>query len=132
MRRLALLGALFSLLAMAAPAGAAVVATGPGGFTAGFLPPVVVVAEGEGITYANADIAPHNFVAMDAFRTKKAAKKAEWCSAYKKGKCPLFWSDTIGMGETTEVRGLEPVKAGAQYAFFCTLHPNMKGTLVVR
>jgi plastocyanin len=132
MRRFALLVALGLVLGTASPASAAVVVTGPGGFTTGFLPPVVVIAEGEGITYTNADIAPHNFIALDAFRSKKVAKKTQWCSGYKKGKCPLFWSDTIGMGETTEVRGLEPVRSGEQYTFFCSLHPNMKGTLVVR
>ena len=115
-----------------APAGAAEVVTGPGGFVAGFVPPVVVIAEGEGIKYTNADIAPHNFVAADAFLPKKAAKKAKWCSSYDAGKCPLFWSLTIGTGESTEVLGLETLSAGDQYAFLCTLHPNMKGTLVVR
>lgn len=116
----------------AAPARAAVAVTGPGGFVAGFVPPVVVVAEGEGITYANADVAPHNFIAEDAFRSKKLARQAKWCSAYDKGRCPLFWSETINAGETTEVLGLEAVKAGEQYAFFCSVHPGMKGTLIVR
>lgn len=120
------------LLGSAAPAHAAVAFTGPGSFVGGFLPPVVVIAEGEGITYANSDVAPHNFVAEDAFVPRKAAKKSRWCSSFDPGKCPLFWSPTITTGETTEVEGLAAVKAGDQYAFFCTLHPNMKGTLIVR
>lgn len=126
--------ALVSLLVLgaAAPAQAAVALTGPGGFLAGYLPPVVVTAPGEAITYANGDIAPHNFVALGSFIPKKAAKKAEWCSAYDKGKCPLFWSPTIGIGETTEVSGVERLKSGEQYEFYCSLHPNMKGTLIVR
>lgn len=115
-----------------APARAAEVATVPGSFMAGFVPPAVVIAEGEAITYSNADIAPHNFVAADAFLPKKAAKKAKWCSSYDAGRCPLFWSPTIGTGESTEVSGLERLVAGDQFPFLCTLHPNMKGTLVVR
>lgn len=129
-----ILGALtsLSLLAFTIPAQAAVAATGPAAFVAGFATPVVVIAEGEGITYVNADIARHNFIADGVYLRKKAAKKTEWCSAYEKGKCPLFWSDTITAGETTEVRGLERVSAGTQYPFFCSVHPNMKGTLIVR
>ena len=126
---------LFSLsliVGAAAPAPAATVVTGPGGFVAGFLPPVVVVAEGEGISYTNGDIAPHNFVASDAFVPKKAARKTPWCSSYDKGKCPLFWSQTISTGAATEVEGLERIVAGSQYGFLCTLHPNMNGTLIVR
>jgi len=132
MTRARLLAAISLLLVVAAPAGAAQVATAPGGFLAGWLPPVVVIAEGEGITYSNADIAPHNFVAVDAVLPRKAEKKAKWCSAYDKGKCPLFWSPTIGTGEATEVLGLSRVKSGAQYGFFCSVHPNMQGTLIVQ
>ena len=133
MRRLLVLPlALGLLLTLTGPAAAAVVATAPGGFTAGFIPPVVVIAKGEGIDYTNADIAPHNFVASGAYVPKKAAKKTKWCSGFDKGRCPLFWSPTIGLGDTTSVSGLSRVASGKQYAFICTLHPNMKGTLVVR
>ena len=117
---------------LAAPASAAVVATAPGGFLAGFLPPVVVIEEGEGITYANADVAPHDFVADGHFLPKKAARKVKWCSGFDPGKCPLFWSPKIGAGESTEVEGLERLRSGDQYNFLCTVHPNMKGTLIVR
>jgi len=133
MRRLfAGLAALSLVGLLASPASAAVAVSGPGGFAAGYLTPVVVTAPGEAITYANFDAAPHNFVASTAFIPKKLAKKAKWCSGYDKGKCPLFWSQTITAGETTEVEGVDFLEAGAQYEFFCSLHPNMKGTLVVR
>ena len=133
MRRLFVLTAVVGLLlGSSMPAHAAVAVTGPGGFVAGFIPPAVVIAPGENITYANADVAPHNFVASDAFMPAKSAKKSPWCSGFDKGRCPLFWSPTIVAGETTEVEGLERVKSGKQYTFFCTLHPNMKGTLIVR
>ena len=121
-----------SLLVPAAPAGAAVAAAGPGGFAAGYLTPAVVVEKGEAITFFNGDVPQHDFVASDAFVPKKAARKTKWCSGYRKGKCPLFWSARIGAGQTTEVLGLKRLKSGKQYAYFCTLHPNMKGTLVVR
>jgi len=124
--------ALTLVLGITAPASAAEVVTAPGGFLAGFIPPVVVIAEGEGINYTNADVAQHNFVAADAFLSKRAAKKAKWCSGFDKGRCPLFWSPTIATGEAAEVSGLQRVKAGDQYEFLCTLHPNMTGTLIVR
>ena len=131
-RLLVLLGACSIVVAFAVPAGAAFVATAPGGFVTGFVPPVVVVAEGEGITYSNADIGRHDFVAADAYIPKKAAKKVRWCSGFDVGKCPLFWSEAISTGESTEVLGLERVESGQDYGFFCSLHPNMRGTLVVR
>ncbi|MBW3595578.1 MAG: hypothetical protein KY391_08375 [Actinobacteria bacterium] len=124
--------ALSVIVASAAPASAAVAVTGPGGFVAGFVPPILVIAPGEGITYANADIAPHNFVAYDSFLSKKQAKKTKWCSGFDAGKCPLFWSETITAGSSTEVLGLERVKSGKSYGFYCSLHPGMKGTLIVR
>ena len=120
------------VFALPAPVQAAVAASGPGGFAAGYVTPVVVIEKGEGITYYNADVPQHDFVALDAFVPKKAARKAKWCSGYGKGKCPLFWSPRIGAGQSTEVLGLERVKPGAQYTFFCTIHPNMTGTLIVR
>ena len=132
MRKLLLCFALSLSLLTPSAAQAAVAVTGPGGFLAGFVPPIVVVAPGEGITYANADIAPHNFVADGHFLPKKAAKKAKWCTAYDKGRCPLFWSPTISLGGRTEVLGLEFVESGNSYAFYCSLHPGMKGTLIVR
>jgi plastocyanin len=133
MRRLfAGLAALSLVGLLASPASAAAAAAGPGGFAAGFVTPVVVTAPGEGITFANFDVAPHNFVASDAFLPKKLTKKAKWCSGYDKGRCPMFWSQTINAGQTTEVEGVDFLESGAQYEFICTLHPNMKGTLVVR
>ncbi len=123
---------IMAFLILAAPARAAVAATGPGGFLAGFVPPVIVISPGEGITYANADIAPHNLRASESFIPKRKAKKVEWCSGYDKGKCPLFWSETIGTGASADVLGLDALKSGEQHAFFCSLHPNMTGILIVR
>lgn len=133
MRRLLLAPLIVGLvIGTAAPVAAAVAVTGPGGFAMGFIPPVVVIEEGEGVTYANADVAPHNFVAEETFLPAKKASKVKWCSAYERGKCPLFWSPTITTGQSTDVLGLEYVKSGERYAFFCSVHPGMKGTLIVR
>ena len=120
------------VLGAAAPAHAAVAAAVPGSFVAGFATPVVVTAPGEAITFANSDAAPHNFVADGVYLTKKEAKKSAWCSAFTPKTCPLFWSPTISAGETTEVEGVDLLESGMQYPFFCSVHPGMKGTLVVR
>jgi len=120
------------VLVTALPAPAAVVATAPGGFLAGFLPPVVVIEEGEGITYANGDVAQHDFVADGHYLRKKVARKTKWCSGFDRGKCPLFWSPRVGAGESTEVEGLQRLRSGDEYGFLCTVHPNMQGTLIIR
>ena len=132
--KLALVGPAAAALVLfgSAPASAATAAAGPGGFAAGFATPVVVAAQGEAITFVNADVAPHDFVADGIYLSKKAAKKAEWCSGFRPGTCPVFWSPTITAGESTEVSGLEKLKSGQQYPFFCSRHPGMKGTLVIR
>ena len=45
---------------------------------------------------------------------------------------PLFASRLGGLGEVVPVEGLDRVSAGQSYAFDCSLHPGMRGTLVVR
>ena len=134
MRKVLALGALAAalLVGSAPPASAAVAASGPGGFAAGYVTPVVVVERGEALTYYNLDVPEHDFVATDAFVPKKSEHKTKWCSGFRSGKCPLFWTPTIGAGESTEVLGLKRVKPGTQYGFFCSRHPNMQGTLIVR
>ncbi len=133
MRRIFLAIATLSVaIGGAAPAGAAEAVAGPGSYQAGYLTPLVVVERGETLTLSNFDVAGHNFVASGAYLSKKAARKAKWCSGFPRGKCPLFWSPTVGANDSTEVLGLKAVKSGTEYAFFCSLHPNMKGTLLVR
>ena len=120
------------LITSAPPVHARVAVAGPGAYAGGFATPVVVTSVGGPVSFYSSDVAPHNFVAFDAFLKKKQAKKSEWCTSFTAGKCPLFWSPTIVFGEQTEVLGLERVKAGKQYTFFCSIHPNaMRGTLIV-
>lgn len=116
--------------AIAAPAGAVIAVAGPGGFAAGFATPVTAAPVGGPLTFVNGDIQPHNVIAFEDFLPKKVAKKTPWCKNYSLKKCPIFWSSTAALGETAEVLGLENTESGAQYVFFCSIHPAMKGTLV--
>ncbi|MDQ3982207.1 MAG: plastocyanin/azurin family copper-binding protein [Actinomycetota bacterium] len=120
------------LLAGAAPAHAAVAAAAPGGFLTGFATPIVPAAQGEAITFVNTDIAPHNFVADGVYLSKKDARKSRWCTAFTTTTCPIFWSPTLTAGEQANVEGIERLESGKQYPFYCTVHPSMKGTLVIR
>jgi len=134
-RRIAALTGAAALLGLAgapwatSPVSAAdlVYVTTPGAVATTFTPPVLVIRAGDNVTYANADIAPHDVVA-----TVKGPD-APWCAAegFEPGKCPLFWTPTITVGQTTPIIGLDRVKPGDQIPFICTLHANMDGTLVV-
>jgi polyvinyl alcohol dehydrogenase (cytochrome) len=87
----------------------------PGSFAAGYVTRAMVAEKDGSLTYANLDVAQHDVV------------------AYAKGPDgkPLFESDIIGVGQTTPVRGLDRVTAGQSYDFYCSLHPNMQGTLQI-
>jgi plastocyanin len=98
----------------------------------GYATPVMVVEVGGELNYANFDIVQHDVVhdvGTDGIANKK---KDKWCRAFKKGECPLFWSPRAGLGDTVAVEGLQNLKSGELYTFLCTLHPGMKGRLVVR
>ena len=77
-----------------------------------FKPKKKVVTRGSRVTWRNRDSAPHNAVA-----TKKIAGK------------PAFKTRTGRKGAVLRARA--PKKAG-RYTYICTVHPQMKGTLVVR
>ncbi len=97
----------------------------------GYLTPVMVVDSGGELDYANFDIVLHDVVhdvKTDGVANKK---KNKWCKKFDKGSCPLFWSAKAGLGETVPVKGLNNLDVGAIYTFLCTLHPGMKGRLVV-
>ena len=122
---------------VAAPANAAVVAAVPGSFQATYATPVVVAPTAAPVTFVNSDIQPHDVVAKDTFASQADAKKAPWCSNFKtkKGKktiytCPVFWSEAIGTGQSTSVEGIDGLTSGDTYAFYCSIHPRMTGTLV--
>jgi plastocyanin len=114
--------------------------TGPGATYWGYATPVLVVEKGGELTYLNADIIRHDLVhdvEADGFG---GPKKMPWCEkAPSDGHhhdhgagCPVFWSKTVGLNETTKVMGTQNLKPGTTYTFFCTLHHGMKGTLIAR
>ncbi|HEU4481181.1 MAG TPA: hypothetical protein VFS18_04785 [Actinomycetota bacterium] len=108
-----------------------VVASGPLATFHGYAPPVVVIQKGDDLTYANFDIVQHDVVHDAAADGISGPKKRPWCGNFKKGSCPVFWSERAGLGAQTPVLGLNKVKPGKSYTFYCTLHPSMVGTLVV-
>ena len=79
-----------------------------------FAPEQVSIARGDSLELVNVDVAPHNVVSKQA----------------KNGKL-LFTSDTITAGQTAVVKGVEALAPGS-YAFYCSIHPQMLGTLAVR
>ena len=78
-----------------------------------FAPGDVTIAQGETLTFANADVAPHNVVADATTRTG-----------------PLFTSKTVTAGQQTAVTGTNALKSST-YTFHCSVHPQMRGTLKV-
>ena len=123
-----LVGALAAAVPLSS-AQAVVAAAPPGAAGSGYATQTVVTATGGVVEFVNLDLDAHNLIAYQEYLPKKEAKTQPWCSGYKKTKCPLFWSETIGPGET-QVQGLEDIEPG-DYAFFCSVHPSMKGTLQV-
>ena len=136
--RASILLAAATLLIGASPAAATAngptdtqILTGPSAKYYGYLTPVVVVSKGGHITYTNIDIERHNVVQDVTFDGVHGPSTAKWCGQFPKGRCPIFYSALIGLGQSESVRGLKGVKPGKVYTFYCTLHPGMKGRLVV-
>jgi hypothetical protein len=102
----------------------------PGAAIAGYATPVVVTAKNLSVSYTNIDIVPHDFVQNVRADGFAGPKNRPWCKRFKKGKCPLFWSELAGIGQTVQVQGLSATKAGETYSFYCTIHPGMTGMLI--
>jgi polyvinyl alcohol dehydrogenase (cytochrome) len=94
--------------------GAAVVA-GPGATFTTYATPVMVTPRGGPLSFVNNDLPQHDVVASDLGPDG----------------LPLFRSRLVGLGEITPVEGLDRVESGHSYGFFCSIHPGMRGTLVV-
>jgi polyvinyl alcohol dehydrogenase (cytochrome) len=91
--------------------GAPIVAVSTSG---GYAPPSVSITQGSLATFANVDpTASHDVTARDRSNGK-----------------PLFGSDLLAAGETTEVAGTDKLVPG-RYGFLCSIHPAMQGTLEV-
>ena len=114
-----------------APTDAQVV-SGPTAKYYGYLTPVVIIQKGGPLTYTNLDVERHNVVQDVAADGAHGSGKAKWCKLFNRGRCPLFYSALIGLGQSESVKGLGSLKPfPAVYTFYCTLHPGMKGKLIV-
>jgi plastocyanin len=70
-----------------------------------YTPPLLMMRLGDVVVWRNEDPFPHTVTAAGTFDSKSIAAGASW--TYKPG-------------------------AAGEYAYICTFHPNMKGTLKVR
>ena len=75
----------------------------------------LTIAQGQVAVLRNADIDKHN-VTSDTLGPG--------------GRAPLFASATIGTGQSAAINGTQYLRSG-RYAFSCTLHSFMHGTLIV-
>jgi len=103
----ALLAGSFSGSALGATALGQIIA-GPGSAITTFYTPRVVITKGGSALFRNFDGAPHNVTSTAG----------------------LFRSVTIGLGGHAAVVGVSALRPGT-YAFICTIHLNMKGSLTV-
>ncbi|HEX8067954.1 MAG TPA: plastocyanin/azurin family copper-binding protein [Thermoleophilaceae bacterium] len=78
-----------------------------------YLNPSVAIDQGETLLFRNLDLQQHDVVAVD----KPAGK-------------PLFASPLVAPGGEALVVGADQLKGGS-YAYLCSIHPFMRGTLVV-
>ena len=76
--------------------------------------PEITIDQGEKVTFRNNDVATHDVTANDKGPDGK----------------PLFKSALVDQGKSATVAGTEYLTTG-HYAFFCSLHTNMKGTIHV-
>lgn len=74
---------------------------------------VITIDQGEALFFRNIDLQRHDLVSKD-----------------QAGGKPIFGSPLLGTGEEALVQGAQQLKGG-NYAFFCTVHPFMTGTLTV-
>ena len=110
---------------------------GPGAFTAGYLTPTITITKGDFLVFTNLDVFEHDLVhdvEADGFGGKR---NVPWCKVEASDEhdhaaaCPVFWSELVGAGGNSQVLGLNRVKPGKTYSFFCTKHHNMTGKLTV-
>jgi plastocyanin len=82
------------------------------------------------VLYTNLDVVRHDVVQDPRTDGLASNGKDPWCKRFK-GKCPVFWTPLLGLGETTELKGLKNTQPGKTYTFYCSLHPGMRGSLAV-
>jgi plastocyanin len=85
------------------------VIAGPGAAIVNYLTPKVVLLKGRTLNFQNRDIAPHDVRSTNG----------------------LFNSALIHLNQVTRVYGAERLVKGS-YGFYCSIHTNMKGTIIVK
>jgi plastocyanin len=131
-RRLALGAAAAGLLAgtvgaTAAPAPVPSVAVAPPqAAVIGFAVPEVLALQGQAVSFVNADVVAHTLTSV---ATKP--QRIRYGKKYYTIRVPLFDSGSVAALGTGDVKGVTGLKPGS-YAFYCTMHTGMKGTLVVQ
>ena len=106
------------------------VLSGPAGAFYGYATPLVMAAKGGALDYTNADVVRHDVVQDVEQDGVAGAATKPWCKNFDRGKCPVFWTPLLGLGDTAAVQGLDQLKPGTTYHFYCSVHPGMKGTLI--
>lgn len=86
------------------------VIAGPGAASSNYLTTRVVHLRGRTLKFKNYDLAAHDV----------------WSSIPGQ-----FWSPRVGLNKATTIFGVENLPNG-NYKFYCTLHPRMKGQILVR
>lgn len=125
-------------------AGSPAIVAVPGSREATYGSPVVVVQPGDELRFINLELFPHDVRSVDM-----GPDNTSWCKPadagrpphpvrnprqFAKGKCPLLWTLPITMtvgAVDTKVYGTENLEPGTTVEFYCTVFPNMKGSLVV-
>jgi polyvinyl alcohol dehydrogenase (cytochrome) len=92
-----------------APTGGGQIIAGPGAVATTYATPTVTMTQGSSATFTNLDVAQHDVISDDG----------------------LFSTPLIGIGQSTPVNGAEALSPGS-YGFYCSLHRNMTGSLIVQ
>ena len=125
-------------------AGTPAITAVPGSRAGAYATPVAVVQPGDDLRFVNLELFPH-----DVRSVEMGPDNTSWCKPAESdqprhrirnprqfpiGKCPLLWSLPISMtvgAVDTKVYGTENLESGTTVDFYCTVFPNMKGSVVV-
>ncbi len=159
-KRLAVLGVTLAMLAIpgqGSAAGTPVIVSGPGGHLTTYTQPVAVVQRGDEVTFVNADaLGLHDVVSEQSgpddadhcfarrylapalgqpwkpsAATFKLDEQGNKVRLYSLGSCPMLFTVLMGVGERYPIEGVGNVVPGTIYDYFCSIHGNMAGKLVV-
>lgn len=116
-----------SLAATASPLPAPALAVAPPqGAVVGFAGPYAVAVQGQALSLLNVDTVAHTITSVAS-----KPKRIKYGKKYFTIRVPLFDSGSIAGAAVGDVKGVAGLKPGS-YAFYCSMHTGMKGTLVVK